>query len=394
LQDRARSADYQSMSNDLVSLGLNVASEAPDAGPATEAGGLRHILDDALASVADAIEAGDPIPADVTSALNACRAAVAGGVDAAALVPLADACFNSIRRFTAHARGCAVGQRAQITDLVAMVQEAVATIAGSHTSIDKTLTGSAERFERLSQLDNIGEIQARLVDEVATLKRIAIERRASWDQTFADFGQRLSGLETQLDSTRREASIDPLTSIANRRTFESACEAWMGPNRPAFVMAMADVDDFKAINDRHGHAVCDQVLVTVAKTLSRSFRSDDLVARLGGDEFAILAATLTLPQALGRFQAIVLAVGTACRPLIPEGTTPTLSIGLAVNSTGDTPESLLKRADEALYEAKRNGKGRVVGKARPFTRDLLKGWRTPAGDAIKPAATGTPSRSR
>ena len=73
-------------------------------------------------------------------------------------------------------------------------------------------------------------------------------------------------------------------------------------------MAMTDVDDFKAINDRYGHAVGDRVLVTVAETLARCLRPDDLVARLGGDEFAILAATLTLQQAQGRFAAIVNAV--------------------------------------------------------------------------------------
>jgi diguanylate cyclase (GGDEF)-like protein len=137
-------------------------------------------------------------------------------------------------------------------------------------------------------------------------------------------------------------------------------------------MAMVDVDDFKAVNDRCGHAIGDKVLVTVAQTLSASVRSDDLVARLGGDEFAILAAGLTLTQAEGRFGGITRAVHGACRPLVEEGMTASISVGLAEYSAGDTLDSLQQRADTALYQAKKSGKGRVAAKATPLIRDLMK----------------------
>jgi diguanylate cyclase len=355
---------------------LGIGRVGGETGKEPEAVILRRILGEALAIVADAIDAGDATtPADITSAVDSCRTAVSAGLDAASLDALAVACFKSTRGFVALARGRATEQRAQVAALVAMVQEAVATIAGSHTSVDATLAASAKRFERLALVDNVREIHDQLVEEVATLKRMAIERQASWEQTFNDFGTRLTGLETQLDSTRREAAIDPLTNVANRRTFERMCREWMRPNRPRFVMAMTDVDEFKAINDRFGHAVGDRVLVTVAETLGRSLRPDDLVARLGGDEFAILAAGLTLQQAQGRFADIVNAVRIACRPIIPEETTLSLSIGIAEFSAGDTLASLHKRADVALYEAKRTGKGRLVAKSSPFIRDLLKGRR-------------------
>ena len=219
---------------------------------------------------------------------------------------------------------------------------------------------------------DLQQIQAQLAQEVATLKRITIERRAAWEQTFQDFGTRLSTLETQLDHTRREAAVDPLTNVANRRTFEQKCREWLKPNRPGFVLAIVDVDDFKTINDRHGHAVGDRVLVAVAETLVRSLRADDLVARLGGDEFAIIAACLTLTQAEARFGAIGRAVQNACRELVQDGPTPSISMGVAECSAGDTLESLQRRADEALYQAKNNGKGRLATKASPFIRDLRK----------------------
>lgn len=254
-----------------------------------------------------------------------------------------------------------------------MVRETVATIAGDQASLHESLAGSAERFERLAHLDDdLQRIQEQLVKEVATLKRVTMERRAAWEQTVQEFGTRLTTLETQLDRTRREAAIDPLTNIANRRTFERTCREWLGPNRPGFVMAMIDVDDFKTINDLHGHAVGDQVLAAVAEALACSLRSDDLVARLGGDEFAILAARLTLGQAEARFASIGRAVQTACRPLVQGGAAPSISIGVAECSAGDTLESLQHRADTALYDAKRSGKGRVATKASPFIRDLWK----------------------
>ncbi|MGH2399540.1 MAG: GGDEF domain-containing protein, partial [bacterium] len=150
-----------------------------------------------------------------------------------------------------------------------------------------TLAGSADRFEQLAHADDLREIRARLFEEVATLRRVAIERRAAWEQTLHELGTRLTSLESQLDRTRREASIDPLTNVANRRTFERTCREWLAPNRRGFVMAMADVDNFKKINDRYGHTVGDRLLVAVAETFARSLRSGDVVARLGGDEFAV-----------------------------------------------------------------------------------------------------------
>jgi diguanylate cyclase len=359
----------------LVSLGLRADGSGPKPPAESETATFRRILGEAFEVLADAIEAGELTPPDVTATVGDCRAGIGKGLGAGALAPLTAACFSSIRRFTSHARNRTTAQRAQVTALVAMVRETVVTIGGSQTSLQDTLTGSADRFDEIAKLDNLQAIQSHLVAEVAALRQIAIERRQAWEQTFQEFGRRLTGLETQLTTTRREATTDPLTNVANRRVFERLCRTWMEPNHPPFVLAMTDVDAFKAINDQHGHAVGDQVLVAVAQTLARSLRPDDLVARLGGDEFAILAAPLTLQQAHARFSDIIGAIGTACRPLVGNAPTPTVSVGIAEFSAGDTAESLQKRADQALYDAKRNGKGRVVVKATPFIRDLVNGRR-------------------
>jgi diguanylate cyclase len=262
-------------------------------------------------------------------------------------------------------------QRVQIATLVGVVRETIETVAGERASFHQTLTGSTQRFEKIALVDDLHQIQAELVREVKTLKQVTIERHNSWEQMFQEFGKRVTTLESQLDDTRREAALDPLTNVPNRRTFERTCGEWLQPHRPGFVLAMVDVDDFKKINDTHGHAAGDRVLTRVAETLGRSLRNGDVVARVGGDEFAVLASGLTLDQARIRFAAIAKAVREAC-PITETGpATASISIGIAERSAGDTRESLQHRADTALYQAKRNGKGRVAAEAAPLIRDLL-----------------------
>lgn len=358
------------MSTDLVALRLG--PDVRDADTSSETDVLRRTLDEAFGTLAEVIEAGDAATkVELIAAVTQCRADLAAGIATAALDSHAAACFAATRNFAASGRVRSAEQRAQIASLVAMVRETVATIAGGEANLHDTLTGSAERFERIARGGDLQQIQAHLFEEVRTLKRLTMERQAEWQETFQTFGSRLSTLESQLDHTRREAALDPLTNVANRRTFERTCREWVQPNRPGFVMAMIDVDDFKLINDQYGHAIGDRVLVAVAETLTRQLRAHDLVARLGGDEFVVLASGLTLAQSQNRFTVIGRAIQAACAK-VADAAMPSVSIGLAECSAGDTLDSLQQRSDAALYEAKKNGKGRIATKASALIRDLRK----------------------
>jgi diguanylate cyclase len=309
---------------------------------------------------------------DVMAAVERCRAALTADVAAEFVDPIAKSCLESTRSIATEARNRTAERRAQIAELVAMVRDTVRSIGGDQDSLQNTLNGSAERLGRLAEGDDLHVIQMRLRQEVARLTRVTMERRAAWDRTVQEFGSRLAALETQLDRTRREAAMDALTNIPNRRTFERTCTEWLTPTRRAFVMAMIDLDDFKAINDRFGHVVGDRVLVAASEALTRCVRADDVVARIGGDEFAVMAAALTLAQAEGRFAGIARAVQEACQGVVPDGIATSISVGLAECSAGDTMRSLYERADSALYAAKRSGKGRVAAKAAPLIRDLMR----------------------
>ena len=189
--------------------------------------------------------------------------------------------------------------------LVALVREAVITVGAEIGGLQNTVDQSADRFESISQIQDPNQIKERLVAEVTALKHVATERRQIWETTSKKFNERVETLERQLVSSRTEASLDSLTGVANRRTFDRACQDWVRSARSRFVLAMLDVDDFKTINDTRGHAAGDQVLVTLAQALLGSVRPGDIVARLGGDEFAILASDLTLRQAENRFSKTI-----------------------------------------------------------------------------------------
>lgn len=159
------------------------------------------------------------------------------------------------------------------------------------------------------------------------------------------------------DEVRRLAETDPLTGIANRRTFLERLEHVTRENRVDVSLLMLDLDDFKALNDQHGHPVGDQVLVTVAGIISGHIRGGDLVGRYGGEEFIVVLAE-TGPTGAS-------IVAERLRMLV-RGTTPcTVSIGCASRRPGEPAEEFIRRADDLLLRAKQSGKNLVLTDQEP-----------------------------
>lgn len=170
----------------------------------------------------------------------------------------------------------------------------------------------------------------------------------------------------------RLAMIDPLTAILNRRAFMLEYERELSRcvrEKTGLALAIFDLDHFKDVNDSHGHLVGDKVLRRVADTLRASLRGHDVIGRYGGEEFALLMPGADTAAALTGTERARLAVGE--RPIqvgslrIPI----TVSAGVAADgSAGAHWESLLRRADAALYEAKRSGRNRVVAAQGQYRR--------------------------
>ncbi len=159
------------------------------------------------------------------------------------------------------------------------------------------------------------------------------------------------------------ATVDTLTSLHNRRWQEEMYPRELQRCHASgldLCAAMMDIDHFKKVNDTYGHLAGDQVLASMAHTLVRSLRPTDMPVRYGGEEFSVFLPSTTFAQGQMIAERIRAAV-QATTVRLPDGTqiSVTLSIGIAMRSPGDTMESLLSKADQALYRAKREGRNRI-----------------------------------
>jgi diguanylate cyclase (GGDEF)-like protein len=168
----------------------------------------------------------------------------------------------------------------------------------------------------------------------------------------------------RLDPVLRMATVDPVTELANRQTFERRLgEEWDRASREgnSLGILLADVDYFKEINDTCGHGTGDAVLHLVANALRRQLRSYDVVARYGGDEFAAICVGCRPEEIDIPVRRVLTSVGELSIPGDRGRRQVSLSVGAAVacDSLADlTPEELIAAADACLYQAKREGRGR------------------------------------
>jgi len=157
------------------------------------------------------------------------------------------------------------------------------------------------------------------------------------------------------------AERDPLTGLGNRRYFDRRCAELLPAaqrDAQAVSLLLMDVDSFKAINDCHGHPVGDRVLVALARLLGENTRTVDVLARHGGEEFVILLPGLGLDQAVEVCERLRRCVAEQADFALQPGLCVTASLGLAA-APGYDVQGLLKRADLALYQAKREGRNRL-----------------------------------
>ncbi|MDD5327709.1 MAG: diguanylate cyclase [Phycisphaerae bacterium] len=169
---------------------------------------------------------------------------------------------------------------------------------------------------------------------------------------------------------RRDSETDPLTGLGTRRVLEKVLKAECA--RAArynhyFSIAIVDVDNFKQINDTAGHAVGDKALRLLAKSMRHNVRMTDIIiARYGGDEFVLLMPETKLSGAKVLLERLRRRVRTISLPNVKS---ITMSGGLAEWNEGDTAETILKRADDALYDAKRSGRNRVMASCSVISQE-------------------------
>ncbi len=166
-------------------------------------------------------------------------------------------------------------------------------------------------------------------------------------------------LSNNLELYKQKSNLDELTSLYNRAFFmdslRQAAERAVKDGEP-LALIFFDIDDFKNINDTFGHLAGDSVLRELGRILRGSLRRGDLPARYGGEEFAVLSSFLGQPGTKKLAEKLCKSVARHNFGAIPS---VTISVGCTDHLRGEPPEDFIRRADEALYDAKRSGKNRV-----------------------------------
>jgi diguanylate cyclase (GGDEF)-like protein len=243
-----------------------------------------------------------------------------------------------------------------------------------HLTPDQPPLATLERGECVGEMSLFGSEAASAFVICAEPSRVLIiDDTTFWDLINASheiainlltiLSRRVRSGNQSIGEKEERATVDALTGLRNRRWLDETFArevARAEAQRVPLCVAMADVDRFKGFNDTHGHAAGDVVLRTVAKVLRDSSRPKDLVARFGGEEFTVLFPDTPVDDAEAACERLRQAIGASeCAHEGKPLPRVTASFGVAQRRPGEALAELIKRADDALYQAKEGGRDRV-----------------------------------
>lgn len=252
-----------------------------------------------------------------------------------------------------------IEMESMLRGIVEMIGQTTTDLSGGLDRFGGEVEGLLEQVDQTDGAEGLRTLMQALTLAAVSLQDAVDHSRKSLAETEAQ----LSEVSAALERTQAQARTDPLTGFLNRRGMDEvvAREVARARRIPApLAVAMIDIDHFKSVNDEHGHDVGDRALVHLAALARSVMRETDVLCRYGGEEFVAV-----LPGADGQGAHFVIdrmRVMLEKTPLAEGALKVQLrfSAGVAQLGNADTCESLIKRADQALYEAKRGGRNRVV----------------------------------
>jgi diguanylate cyclase len=249
--------------------------------------------------------------------------------------------------------------RSLISSVFANFEQALLKDTKSDLDMKKQLA----RLRASVQSASLEELRHEVTSISSELSSMITTREQRRTQEVAALGTELRSLNQRLEETRRTAETDALTGVHNRRAFDAFIERVVefdGMTGTPAALLMLDVDNFKVLNDKHGHPVGDAALSGIGTALARTFlRKCDFVARYGGEEFAVVVRDANINEARRLAERARSAIETLRLPdPLEQGVT--VSVGIAILGDREVCNAWLKRADDAMYEAKRAGKNCCV----------------------------------
>lgn len=252
--------------------------------------------------------------------------------------------------------------RQMVTSLISNLEELSDATGGYHEKLEYY----SERINHINNIDDINQLLADIMQDTQKVRNNVLKYRNDLVFARAEINEaqnQINQLETQLQEMSEQVQEDHLTGALNRRGFDKAFEreiTQLARSQGTLCFALLDIDNFKQLNDTHGHHVGDDALKYLVEAVKETVRRDDVISRYGGEEFAILLPNSGLKAAIStvarirRYLTKKFFLHGNNRLLI------TFSAGVAQYQPGESQENLFKRTDEALYFAKRNGKNQIV----------------------------------
>ena len=249
-----------------------------------------------------------------------------------------------------------------LTEVLKAINEFSGETQNYNKGVDDYIETIGTKFEN----SNVKDIIKGLISATATLK----QHGQKVTQKLEESTKEINALKKNLQQVTVESQRDFLTGVFNRKTFEKYADEQMATareNNSELCLLMIDIDHFKTFNDRFGHLLGDEVLKIVARTLTETLKGRDAVARFGGEEFIVILPETPIGGAMK--VADIIRTTIAGKELKRKDTgetygTITVSMGVALfRPEIDTLPLMIKRADDALYVSKRNGRNRITREA-------------------------------
>ncbi|MDH4415932.1 MAG: GGDEF domain-containing protein [Acidovorax sp.] len=254
----------------------------------------------------------------------------------------------------------------QMKDMLATFIERLAKITASSTSYQGTMERCADLIGKANTLQDIAPV---LQEVMSATRAMALDSRVAHDE-LQDLRERteakraeVAKLQEELDRASSQARHDPLTGTLNRKGLDEAMEREIARARrmgSPLCLALLDLDNFKSLNDRLGHAGGDAALVHLAQVTREVMRPQDLLARYGGEEFVIVLPDTAVEAGVAAMTRLQRELTTRFFLQGTEKVLITFSAGVAQLSDTESSTDAILRADQAMYLAKRSGKNRVM----------------------------------
>lgn len=261
----------------------------------------------------------------------------------------------------------------EVLDVVARFETEVLQLGELIEASGQNAHGRGLELQELSHQLNQSTEQypniAALLESVLSITKSVRQENQHLEKRLAESSDEITSLRHNVENIQQEAMTDPLTGVKNRKSFDTMIDNLVEHAKQTeepLALVVADIDHFKNFNDRWGHQTGDHVLRLVAQVMSANVKGADHLARYGGEEFVILLPGTSIENATmlaDRIRTVIQSRRLKKRRTNEDLGLVTVSMGVAKYKPGDTPETLIERADQRLYEAKRTGRNRVIGES-------------------------------